>query len=89
VGHNAQERPESFAGRGSAFAGGYRGANTLPGSYAINCNNAEDIHGFHPGGANALFTDGSVHFLNAGLNINLVVALMTRAGGEVTPGDTF
>ncbi len=81
---------------GGAWADPYNAINlegldpatdSLPGPCAINCNNAEDIYSFHSAGANALFGDGSVRFLKAGTDINLVVALMTRAGGEVTSGE--
>ncbi len=37
----------------------------------------------HPGGANALFVDGSVHFLNDSLSPQALTALSTRDGGEV------
>jgi prepilin-type N-terminal cleavage/methylation domain-containing protein/prepilin-type processing-associated H-X9-DG protein len=36
---------------------------------------------FHPGGANFLFCDGSVHFLDYGAN-SILVPLSTRNGGE-------
>jgi prepilin-type N-terminal cleavage/methylation domain-containing protein/prepilin-type processing-associated H-X9-DG protein len=42
-----------------------------------------DIVSKHPGGANALFADGSTHFLNAKLATSVLAALVTRAGGEV------
>ena len=37
----------------------------------------------HPGGANAVFADGSMHFLNACMSIRTLAGLVTRAGGEV------
>jgi prepilin-type N-terminal cleavage/methylation domain-containing protein/prepilin-type processing-associated H-X9-DG protein len=37
----------------------------------------------HPGGANALFVDGSVHFLANTLSPETLTALSTRDGGEV------
>src|SRR5262249_33574379 len=41
------------------------------------------VYAFHPGGANAVFADGSVRFLKAGMSIRVLAALVTRAGGEV------
>jgi prepilin-type N-terminal cleavage/methylation domain-containing protein/prepilin-type processing-associated H-X9-DG protein len=57
------------------------------GPCGINCTNATEIYAFHPGGANAVFTDGSVRFLPASLNISILAALTTRAGGEVVSAD--
>ena len=37
----------------------------------------------HTGGANILFSDGSVHFLADGLNLLTLQSLATRSGGEV------
>ena len=56
---------------------------TKPGPCAINCTNHREVYSFHPGGANAAFADGSVHFLNAGMDIRVFARLATRAGGEV------
>jgi prepilin-type N-terminal cleavage/methylation domain-containing protein/prepilin-type processing-associated H-X9-DG protein len=53
------------------------------GECAINCTNDREVYSFHPGGANAVFVDGSVHFLTADINIRVLAALITRAGGEV------
>ncbi len=52
------------------------------GPCAVNCWNDNDAYGFHPAGAQGLFTDGSVRMLKAGLNINLMLALITRCQGE-------
>ena len=38
--------------------------------------------GAHSGGANAVFADGSVHFLRANSDICVFARLATRAGGE-------
>src|SRR5262245_46436278 len=59
------------------------------GECAINCTNDREIYSFHPAGANAMFADGSVHFLNAGMNIRVLARLVTRAGDEVVVGDEF
>jgi prepilin-type N-terminal cleavage/methylation domain-containing protein/prepilin-type processing-associated H-X9-DG protein len=60
-----------------------------PGSCAISCTNEREVYSFHPGGANAVFADGSVRFLQAGMSIQVLAALITRAGGEVVPGSEF
>jgi prepilin-type processing-associated H-X9-DG protein len=58
------------------------GATKL-GPCAINCTNDREVYSFHPGGASAVFADGSVHFLNANIDIRIFARLVTRAGGEV------
>ena len=64
----------------------------------------DDSSSFHPGGANILFSDGSIHFLrsvpnDAGVNPDgstrytpaslIFQALGTRALGEVISSDAF
>jgi prepilin-type processing-associated H-X9-DG protein len=56
---------------------------TKPGPCAINCTNDREVYSFHPDGANAVFVDGSVHFLNADIDIRNFARLVTRAGQEV------
>jgi prepilin-type N-terminal cleavage/methylation domain-containing protein/prepilin-type processing-associated H-X9-DG protein len=53
------------------------------GPYAINCTNDREVYSFHPGGANAGFADGSIHFLNENIDIRNFARLVTYAGGEV------
>jgi prepilin-type N-terminal cleavage/methylation domain-containing protein/prepilin-type processing-associated H-X9-DG protein len=61
-----------------------------PGGFCtINCNNSWGIYSFHTAGANALFVDGSVHFLREGLNRDIFAGLVTRAGKEVIANETF
>jgi prepilin-type N-terminal cleavage/methylation domain-containing protein/prepilin-type processing-associated H-X9-DG protein len=43
----------------------------------------------HPGGANFVFADGSVHFLKGSINQGVYRALSTRAGAEVLNSDDF
>jgi len=54
-----------------------------PGPCGINCNNDGEVYAFHPSGATAAFADGHVRFLRAGMDIRVLAALITRAGGEV------
>src|SRR6516165_6722653 len=53
------------------------------GPCALNCTNNHEVYSFHPSGANAVFADGSVRFLKAGITVRVMAALVTRAGGEV------
>jgi prepilin-type processing-associated H-X9-DG protein len=62
---------------------------TKPGPCAINCTNDREVYSFHRGGSNAVFADGSVHFLQAGMDIRIFAQLVTRAGGEVVPADAY
>lgn len=55
---------------------------TNPGPCAVNCTNSNEIYGFHDGGANVLFADGSVHFLSTDVSMRSVGALITRGGAE-------
>jgi prepilin-type N-terminal cleavage/methylation domain-containing protein/prepilin-type processing-associated H-X9-DG protein len=44
-----------------------------------------DIHSEHTGGANGLFADGSVRFLRETMELEVLAAIVTRAGGEPVP----
>ncbi len=44
---------------------------------------------YHPGGVNALFADGSVHFIKDSVNLLTWRALGTIGGGEVTSSDQY
>jgi prepilin-type N-terminal cleavage/methylation domain-containing protein/prepilin-type processing-associated H-X9-DG protein len=60
---------------------------TQPGRCAINCMNDREVYSFHPGGANAAFADGSLHFLKSSIDIRQFARLVTRAGGEAITGE--
>lgn len=51
----------------------------------INCSNVvqRGFYGFHTGGCNFLFADGSVHFLGQNISDNALAFLFTRAGNDV------
>ena len=55
------------------------------GPCAINCSNyrGAGLYSFHPGGAQALLGDGSVHFLSEGLGMDVLASLITTANGDV------
>ena len=42
-----------------------------------------EVYAFHPGGANVAYGDGSVHFINENILVNVFAALVTRDGGEI------
>ena len=51
--------------------------------------NAVTLGSHHPGGANALTMDGSVHFVKDAIDPRVWTALGTRAGGEVVDAAAF
>jgi prepilin-type processing-associated H-X9-DG protein len=69
--------------------GATRDGTAFFGPCAVNCTNDREVYSFHPGGANAVFADGSVHFLSANIDIRVFAGLVTRAGGEVVAGGEF
>jgi prepilin-type processing-associated H-X9-DG protein len=54
-----------------------------PGVCSVNCSNDNEVYSFHPGGAHALMTDGSVTFITESLPIEHLAALVSRNGSEV------
>jgi len=56
---------------------------TVDGNNCINMNNSQGIYSFHRGGANAVFCDGSVHFLGEGLTPQVLGAIITARSGGV------
>jgi prepilin-type processing-associated H-X9-DG protein len=82
----------------AVLAGSSADGVVIPGQYAINYTNGDDgttyphpyygtdgtgqIYSFHPGGANALFVDGSVQFIKQTIDIRVLGRLVTRQGGE-------
>jgi prepilin-type processing-associated H-X9-DG protein len=69
--------------------GSTRDGVTRPGSCPMNCTNSQEVYSFHTGGANVVFADGSVHFLQAGIDIRVLAALVTRAGGETVSASDY
>ena len=48
-----------------------------------------DASSLHPGGANMLFADGSVHFLKSTVQMRTYWSLGTRADGEVISANQY
>jgi prepilin-type N-terminal cleavage/methylation domain-containing protein/prepilin-type processing-associated H-X9-DG protein len=71
----------------AGFADGQwiNGRNVFDQAYAINRAPSfeNDIRSLHPGGANGLFADGSARFLSEDMDLKILAAICTRAGGEV------
>jgi prepilin-type N-terminal cleavage/methylation domain-containing protein len=66
----------------------------------LNCNGTEGanssddpghggLYSFHPGGAQVLIADGSVHFLSANMKVETFAFMITKAGGEVVSATDF
>ena len=54
-----------------------------------NAGNNDEIFSFHPGGANAVFGDGSVKFLKSSTNVIVLRGLVTLNCGEVISADQY
>ena len=69
------------------------GHNIFDQSAAINARPpseyGEELTSQHPGGANTVFADGSVHFLKNSTNLAALAALCTRALGDVLSSDSY
>ena len=63
--------------------------STLTVAAGNNAGNNDEIFGFHPGGANCLFGDGSVKFMKATTNVIVLRGLVTLGGGEVVSADQY
>ena len=57
----------------------------VPAGAPTGTDGTGQIYSFHIGGANAVFADGSVHFIDSDISAPVLAALVTRAGGEAVP----
>jgi prepilin-type N-terminal cleavage/methylation domain-containing protein/prepilin-type processing-associated H-X9-DG protein len=85
-GGGAWADPFSYAHLNGSMANGIRG---YPGTCVINCTTNNEIYSFHPGGANLLFADGSVHFIKETINPFTLVGMVTRGMGEILSSDSY
>jgi prepilin-type N-terminal cleavage/methylation domain-containing protein len=61
--------------------------NSQPGNCPINCDNDNETYSFHTGGANHVFCDGSVHFIQSTISITTYAELVSAIDGQViVPG---
>lgn len=70
---------------GSTADGSAKPGPTLPVGtplVGVNASNQYGLYSFHTGGANSLFCDGSVRYVQGGVDIRVLAALVTKAGGE-------
>ena len=58
--------------------------SAAPGNCVINCHNDNETYSFHTGGANHVFTDGSVRFIRDTISPQTYAALITAQGGGLT-----
>ena len=65
------------------------GASGPNGPCLMNCSNNFGMYSFHSGGCNAVLADGSVHFLTQSTAANVLIALATMQGGEVSANSGF
>jgi prepilin-type N-terminal cleavage/methylation domain-containing protein/prepilin-type processing-associated H-X9-DG protein len=82
----------NFAGTGDPNPYGGINVWAAPPSWASWCGGCHGVPGtrfdenvvgsYHAGGANSLFGDGSVHFLNQATDFNILTALTTPQGNE-------
>ena len=54
----------------------------VPGRYAVNVTNDNEIYGFHTNGAMVLLGDGSVRLLGEMVDINVVCRMITMSANE-------
>ena len=59
------------------------------GTAGNKAGNNQSLFSFHPGGINALFGDGSVHFLKSSTNVVTLRSLVTLKNGEVISSDSY
>lgn len=86
IGWADSEGPFSFDG--ASADGALEGCGPAGGcAGAMNRRNDNEPFGFHGGGVNAAFADGSVRFVRESVSLVTFAALCTRAAGEVVADD--
>jgi prepilin-type processing-associated H-X9-DG protein/prepilin-type N-terminal cleavage/methylation domain-containing protein len=71
---------------GTDWDGGVLAGTPLTnGPCTINCVNIQNFFAFHPGGANFLFADGHVQFIEQSLDAKIVSLLICYRDGQILP----
>jgi prepilin-type N-terminal cleavage/methylation domain-containing protein/prepilin-type processing-associated H-X9-DG protein len=65
------------------------GQKLYQGRQVFNCSNNNEVYSFHTGGGNFLFCDGSVRFLQATIDADTYVSLLTSNGGDAVGGEAL
>lgn len=68
---------------GSNDDGSLQGQGPVLTPRAINATNFNEPYAFHPNGANCLFADGHVQFVNERIKLEVFAAACTRSAGEL------
>ncbi len=71
------------------FTGADLASLSCTGSTPFNVTNNSEAYSFHNGGVQGCMVDGSVQFFPDDIDLAVYAALITRAAGEVIPGDAF
>ncbi len=80
----------SVAVEGTAWADPDNGGSLGDASgIAINATNDSEAYSFHPGGAIFCFADGSAHLISESIAPLAYAALVTRAGNETLPANSY
>ena len=74
------------AGNGTSGSAVY--PMTVP-TPALGTDGSGQIFAFHGSGANLLFVDGSVHFIDKSITPAIIAALVTRANNDIVPGNSY
>ena len=92
----AWEKTPEGVGRDVPNGGWAYGTNVVAMRYPLNqydnkgrpaaWSDPDQLYSDHPGGAHALYCDGSVHFLTEETDLQLLLSLATRNGGEIFDG---
>jgi prepilin-type N-terminal cleavage/methylation domain-containing protein/prepilin-type processing-associated H-X9-DG protein len=77
------------ASNGVDTAGAYPLTAAPSAAYPLNTDASGQFYGFHYSGANAAFVDGSVHFIDRSVKIDILAALATRGNSDIVNPNSY